>query len=241
MALHAWPDDFRPPEIPLLLQPAWPLTGVIRALRARNPGLSAPGSKKVEKGSKKGWKSRKNGYFLTRFCPFFRLFFNLFWPRGQEAPGTFFDFFGISRARMTPVSGQGGPNPSRAFRPLLCSCGSCSCLLEIRQGNLQLPLQLLLLLFKVIQTGLECAAPATLRRTAQPPPLRLCWVRAASGPFLENNWFALKMGLRWVFVSLLTCVQKWVWGPKVSQKASKPTHASTYRAHTKGVMQPHAS
>ena len=82
------------------LQPSWPLTGVIRALRARNPkkskkscrGLSAPGSKKVEKKSKKGQKRVKNDLFST-FSTFFQLFFNLFGPRGREAPATFFRLF----------------------------------------------------------------------------------------------------------------------------------------------------
>ena len=35
----------------------------------------------------------------------------------------------------------------------------------------------------------------------------LCWVRAASGPFLENNLFPLKEGLRWVFANDLKWVQ----------------------------------
>ena len=69
----------------LVLQPSWPLTGVIRALRARNPkeveksswGLSTPGSKKVEKKSKKGQKQVKNNLFST-FSTLFRLFFNIF-------------------------------------------------------------------------------------------------------------------------------------------------------------------
>ena len=61
--------------------------------------------------------------------------------------------------------------------------------------------------------------------------LVLCWVRAASGPVLENYLFALKVGLRWVFVNELKWVQKWVecgfLGAKVGQNASKPTFAPT--------------
>ena len=34
------------------------------------------------------------------------------------------------------------------------------------------------------------------------------------GPFLENNLFALKVGLRWGFVNGLKWVQKWVFGYK---------------------------
>ena len=34
------------------------------------------------------------------------------------------------------------------------------------------------------------------------------------GPFSENNLFALKVGLRWVFVNGLKWVQKWVFGYK---------------------------
>ena len=51
------------------------------------------------------------------------------------------------------------------------------------------------------------------------------------GPFLENNSFALKVGLRWVFVNLLKRVQKWLrtgfLGPKVGQNGSKPTFLPT--------------
>ena len=61
--------------------------------------------------------------------------------------------------------------------------------------------------------------------------VELCWVRAASGPFLANNLFPLKVGLRWVFVNGLKWVQKWVksgfLGAKVGQNASKPTFAPT--------------
>ena len=57
-------------------------------------------------------------------------------------------------------------------------------------------------------------------------PPYLCWVRAASGPFLENDLFALKVGLRWVFVNELEWVQKWVksgfLGAKVGQNRQNP-------------------
>ena len=59
----------------------------------------------------------------------------------------------------------------------------------------------------------------------------VCWIRAASGPSLENHWFPLKVGLTWVFVNLLKWVQKWVkngfLGAKVGQNASKPSFAPT--------------
>ena len=51
------------------------------------------------------------------------------------------------------------------------------------------------------------------------------------GPFLGNNLFALKVGLRWVFVTGLKWIQKWVksgfLGAKVGQNVSKPTFAPT--------------
>ena len=51
------------------------------------------------------------------------------------------------------------------------------------------------------------------------------------GPFLGNNLFPLKVGLRWVFVNGLEWVQKWVksefLGAKVGQNASRPTFAPT--------------
>ena len=70
----------------LALQPSWPLTGVIRALRARNPkkvekscrGALGPGVKKVEKKLKKGWKKSRKKVVFDSFLTFFRLFFNLF-------------------------------------------------------------------------------------------------------------------------------------------------------------------
>ena len=43
-------------------------------------------------------------------------------------------------------------------------------------------------------------------------PPKFIWTYAGSGlpqgPFLENNLFALKVGLRWVFVNGLKWVQK---------------------------------
>ena len=51
------------------------------------------------------------------------------------------------------------------------------------------------------------------------------------GPFLGNNLFPTKVGLRWVLVNGLKWVQKWVksgfLGAKVGQNASKPTLAPT--------------
>ena len=41
------------------------------------------------------------------------------------------------------------------------------------------------------------------------------------GPFSENNLFALKVGLRWVFVSGLKWVQKWVFGYKNGSKVGR--------------------
>ena len=38
----------------------------------------------------------------------------------------------------------------------------------------------------------------------------LCWVRAASGPFLENNFHPLKVGQKWVFVQCPGMGPKWV-------------------------------
>ena len=81
----------------IALQSPWPLTGVIRALRARNPP-------KNQKRSEKGWKSWKKVVFdsFLTFFDFFQHFFGLF--------STFFDFFvgfRAPRARMTPVRGQG--------------------------------------------------------------------------------------------------------------------------------------
>ena len=59
--------------------------------------------------------------------------------------------------------------------------------------------------------------------------LFLCWVRAASGPFLENNLLPLKVGLRWGFVNGLKWVQNWVknefLGAKVCEMGQ--THSST--------------
>ena len=59
------------------------------------------------------------------------------------------------------------------------------------------------------------------------------WLRAASGPFLGNNLFPLKVGLRWVFVNGLKCEmgpkvgQKWVFGCKSGSKCVKTTFAPT--------------
>ena len=41
------------------------------------------------------------------------------------------------------------------------------------------------------------------------------------GPFLENNLFALKVGLRWGFVNGLKWVQKWVFGSKNGSKVGR--------------------
>ena len=60
--------------------------------------------------------------------------------------------------------------------------------------------------------------------------LDLCWVRAASGPFLEKKLFPLKVGLRWVFVNGLEWFKvdkEWVVGAKVGDNGSKPTSLST--------------
>ena len=51
------------------------------------------------------------------------------------------------------------------------------------------------------------------------------------GPFLANNLFPRKVGLRWVFVNGLKWVQKWVksgfLGAKVGQNTSKSTFSPT--------------
>ena len=51
------------------------------------------------------------------------------------------------------------------------------------------------------------------------------------GLFLENNSFPLKVGLKWVLVNGLKCVQKWVesgvLGAKVCENGSKPTSLPT--------------
>ena len=97
---NSGPNSF--PRIwPQILRSPWPLTGVIRALGARNPkkskkgsrGLSDPGSRKVKKRLKKV-------VFWLVFDLFFRLLSQPFWwPREP-----FFDFFGIL--------GPKGPNDS---------------------------------------------------------------------------------------------------------------------------------
>ena len=61
--------------------------------------------------------------------------------------------------------------------------------------------------------------------------LDLCWVRASSEPFCENNLFPLKVGLRWIFVNILKWVQKWVksgfWGAKVGKMDQNPLFVPT--------------
>ena len=117
---------FLPSFPPVFLRSAWPLTGVIRTLRARSP-------KKVEKkvrggplgpGVKKGWKKVEKSWkkvVFDSFLTFFRLFFQPFLTRGREAPGNLFStFLGFRarRARMTPVRGQGDRNSISYFSPI---------------------------------------------------------------------------------------------------------------------------
>ena len=105
-----------------VLQPSWPLTGVIRALRARNPKkvekkLPGPFGPAVQKGRKKVENESKTTFFRL-FSTFFRLFFNLFLTPGPRGPGNFFStFLGFRarRARMTPVRGQEGCNMCSKF------------------------------------------------------------------------------------------------------------------------------
>ena len=65
----------------------------------------------------------------------------------------------------------------------------------------------------------------------------LCSVRAASGPFLENHSFPLKVGLRWVSVNILKWVQKGVrsgfLGAKWVKRCQKPhfTHFTPFWGH----------
>ena len=86
-------------------------------------------SKKGSRGQKRLKKSRtkvekvEKRLFLSRF-QLFSTFFNLFWPRGREAPGTFFRLllgFRARRARMTPVRGQGGCKKRLANKSWLIS------------------------------------------------------------------------------------------------------------------------
>ena len=85
--------------------------------KKRFPGPLSPEVKKGWKKSKKGRKRVKNNLFSTSFRLFF---FNLFWPGGREAPGTFFrlfqESFGPFRAWMTPVRGQEDCNTKSALR-----------------------------------------------------------------------------------------------------------------------------
>ena len=96
------------------LQPPWPLTGVIRALRARKPQkvekkFPGPrGQKRLKKSRKKVKKELKTTLFRL-----FQPFFSLFDPGAERPRELFFDFFlgfRARRARMTPVRGQGGCN-----------------------------------------------------------------------------------------------------------------------------------
>ena len=83
-----------------------------KSRKKSSEGLSAPGSEKVGKSRKKVENDTKTT-FLSRFQPCFDFFFNLFWPRGREALGTFFSTFvrlRARRARMTPVRVQGDCN-----------------------------------------------------------------------------------------------------------------------------------
>ena len=57
------------------------------------PGPLEKSKKGLKKSRKKVEKAEKKRLFLTRCLTLFRPFFNLFWPRGREAPGTFFRRF----------------------------------------------------------------------------------------------------------------------------------------------------
>ena len=69
------------------LQPRWPLTGVIRALRARNPRKVG---EKFPRGRKNGWKKGRKKVKNESKTTFFRLFFNPFLTPGPRGPGNFF-------------------------------------------------------------------------------------------------------------------------------------------------------
>ena len=87
----------------LSLQPRPPLTGVSRALRARNP-------ERVSKESKNSLRSLKIDCFETPETVS-RLFRALFGPRGRKAPGDSLETlsgFRARRARETPVTGGRG-------------------------------------------------------------------------------------------------------------------------------------
>ena len=51
----------------------------------------------------------------------------------------------------------------------------------------------------------------------------LCWVTAASGPFLENNLFPLKSGFKMGFCQWLKWVQCGFWGTKAGKNGKKNT------------------
>ena len=80
--------------------------------KKRFPGLSAPGSKNVEKKAQKRWKMSKDGCFWLIFdlyLTFCQVFFD------RRRPGNpffrhFLSFGRTRRARMTPVRGQGDAN-----------------------------------------------------------------------------------------------------------------------------------
>ena len=103
-----------------VLQPSWPLTDVIRALRARSPkksrkkvaGASRPrGQKRLKKVEKRSKTSQKQPFF--DLFNFFSTFSQPFLAPGPKGPGNFFStFLGFRarRARMTPVRGQEGCN-----------------------------------------------------------------------------------------------------------------------------------
>ena len=93
-----------------MLQPRPPLTGVSRALRARNPervSKESPGAGKCPKQSQNSLRSLKIDCFETPETVS-RLFRTLFGPRGRKAPGDSFETlsgFRARRARETPVRG----------------------------------------------------------------------------------------------------------------------------------------
>ena len=96
--------------------PARPLTGVSRALRARNPERvskesPALGSKKFPKQSRNSLRSLKIDCFETPETVL-RLFRTLLGPRTRKAPGDSFETLSGFRARETPVRGGRGCKPS---------------------------------------------------------------------------------------------------------------------------------
>ena len=108
----------------LTLQPRPPLTGVSRALRARNPervskGLPAPGSKKCPKQSRNSLQSLKIDCFETPETVS-RLFRTLSGPWGRKAPGDSFETLSglrARRARETPVRGGRGCRSNLLIAP----------------------------------------------------------------------------------------------------------------------------